>query len=92
MLTCYRTASSRLCSVLAAAARSLCIESFEPDPMVGFTAARLISLNKRPGVRPIAVGEVPRRLIGRAIAKVVELDVLRVTAPLQTCAWSAIFL
>ena len=46
MLTCYKTASNRLCSVLAAAARSLCIESFEPDSMVGFTSARLISLNK----------------------------------------------
>ena len=86
MLICYKTASNRLCSVLAAAARSLSIESFGPDSMVGFTSARLIPLNKRPGVRPIAVGEVPRRLIGRATAKVVELDVLRVTAPLQTCA------
>ena len=49
MLTCYKTSSTRLCSVLAAAARSLCIEAFESESMVGFTSARLIPLDKRPG-------------------------------------------
>ena len=50
-----------------------------------FTAARLIPLDKNPGVRPIAVGEVLRRIICKSIVKVIEQDVLTSTAPLQVC-------
>ena len=53
--------------------------------MEGLTAARLIPLDKQPGVRPIAVGEVFRRIICKAIMRVVEMDVLKVTAPIQVC-------
>ena len=85
MTTCYREALDRLCCALAAAARCLCTETLEADAMIGFTSARLIPLDKKPGVRPIAVGEVCRRLICRAIMTVVESDVRRVTAPLPHC-------
>ena len=50
-----------------------------------FTAARLIPLDKNPGVRPIAVGEVDRRIICKAIMRVIECNVLPATAPLQIC-------
>ena len=36
-------------------------------------------------MRPIAVGEVHRRIICRAVAAVVESDVMKVVAPTQTC-------
>ena len=85
MITGFKTASNRLCSALAASARCLCTEDVNGDSLIGFTSARLIPLDKNPGVRPIAVGEVYRRLICRAIAVVVERDVLSVTASLQTC-------
>ena len=42
-------------------------------------------MDKNPGVRPIAVGEVHRRIICKAIMRVIERDVLAATAPLQTC-------
>ena len=51
----------------------------------GFTAARFIPFDKSPGVRPIAVGEVFRRIIGKAVARVLEWDVLDSTVPLQLC-------
>ena len=79
MLTGFKASSNRLCSALAAAARCLCTENIDGDCLTGFTSARLIPLAKKPGVRPIAVGEVYRRLICRAIAVVVERDVLAVT-------------
>ena len=85
MLTGFKASSNRLCSALAVAARCLCTKNIDGDCLTGFTSARLIPLDKKPGVRPIAVGEVYRRLICRAIAVVVERDVLAVTAPLQTC-------
>ena len=85
MLTCYKKSSDRLCSALAAFARCLCTEKLESGHLTGFTTARLIPLDKKPGVRPIAVGEVFRRIVGRAIMKVVERDVLLATSPFQLC-------
>ena len=37
--------------------------------MVAYNACRLIPVDKNPGVRPIGVGEVLRRIIGRSILK-----------------------
>lgn len=85
LLTCFGTASNRLCVALACVGRCLCTENLQPDDLAAFTAARLIPLDKKPGVRPIAVGEVYRRIICKAIMKVVEPDVRRATAPLQMC-------
>ena len=85
MLTCYTTASNRLCSALARAARHLCTVNLEGTDLTALTAARLIPLDKRPGIRPIAVGEVHRRIICKAVMKVIEWDVRKVTAPLQLC-------
>ena len=45
----------------------------------GLVAFRLISLDKSPGVRPIGVGEVLRRIIGKAILTVLKSDILNVT-------------
>ena len=85
LLTSYKASSDRLCSALAAVARCICAESLAKEAKEGFTSARLIPLDKHPGVRPIAVGEVYRRIICRAIATVIESDVMRVVAPTQTC-------
>ena len=66
-------------------AQHICTETLDKRAMEGFTSARLIPLDKKPGVRPIAVGEVHRRIICRAIAQVIEGDVMKVVAPTQTC-------
>lgn len=34
-----------------------------------FLACRLIPLNKKPGVRPIGIGQVSRRTLGKAVMK-----------------------
>ena len=85
MLTCFKQASHRLCTALSSAAYCLCTQDRTEEDLSAFTAARLIPLDKKPGVRPIAVGEVYRRIICKAIMRVVELDVLQVTAPVQLC-------
>ena len=85
MLTCFQADSNRLCTALAAAARLLCTAECDSAALEGLVAARLIPLDKQPGVRPIAVGEVHRRIMGRAIMKVVEPDVQATTAPRQVC-------
>jgi len=85
MMICFKKSSQRLCSAMAAVARCICTEKLSPHCLSAFTAARLIPLDKRPGVRPIAVGEVFRRVICKAIANVVEADMLTATAPVQLC-------
>ena len=37
-------------------------------------------------MRPIGVGEVVRRMIGKAIMKVVKKDVMFLAGPLQACS------
>ena len=48
-------------------------------------ACRLIALNKCPGVHPIGVGEVVRRIIAKAVLSIVKLDVLDAAGSLQLC-------
>lgn len=55
-------ASHYLCSALAAVGRSTFIS---PESLGAFVACRLIPLNKCPVVRPIGIGEVPRRIIAK---------------------------
>ena len=50
-----------------------------------FWLADLLRLTSAQGVRPIAVGEVYRRIVCRAIAGVIEYDVMKAVAPVQLC-------
>ena len=84
-LTCLKQSSDRLCAALATVACQLCTVDLTDNDMSAFTAARMIPLDKKPGIRPIAIGEVFRRIICKAITKVIEKDILCATAPLQVC-------
>eukprot|EP00117_Sycon_ciliatum_P021974 scpid30325/ scgid3859/ len=45
-----------------------------------------IPLNKNPGVRPIGIGEVMRRVVGKAILYVIGQDIQEAAGTLQLCA------
>ena len=64
----------------------LCTTFVDPEGLEAFVASRLIALNKCPGVRPIGIGEVVRRIIAKAILSVVKLDILETAGSLQLCA------
>ena len=85
MLICFKLSSNRLCTALAEAAKVLCTSDVTDVDLSAFTAARLLPLDKKPGVRPIAVGEVFRRIICKAVMRVTQHDVLSCTAPFQLC-------
>ena len=74
-----------LCNALAAVPRRLYTEYVDPTPLYAMIACRLISLDKRPGVRPIGVCETARRIIGKAIAGVLHNDIRAAAGPLQMC-------
>uniref|UniRef100_A0A1X7T2A3 Reverse transcriptase domain-containing protein n=1 Tax=Amphimedon queenslandica TaxID=400682 RepID=A0A1X7T2A3_AMPQE len=44
----------------------MCSQYVDPSGLEALLASRLIALDKNPGVRPIGIGEVCRRLIGKA--------------------------
>ena len=78
--------STDLCTSLAQMAKSLCATLHTPKSIEPLLASRLIPLNKNPGLRPIGVGEVLRRIIGKMVAKVVMEDVTKSVGSLQVCA------
>ena len=43
-------------------------------------------MDKQPGVRPIGIGEVLRRVIGKIVMQLLKRDVLKATGSLQLCA------
>ena len=82
----FGSESHDLCSALAAVGRRLCSSLVNPDSISAFVACRLIPLDKCPGVRPIGVGEVPRRIIAKAILRTIGKVVEDAAGPLQVCA------
>ena len=69
----YGTASNELCETIADLAKKLCREDVNSDTLHEFIANRLIPLDKgedkegNPGVRPIGIGEILRRIIGKVV-------------------------
>ena len=82
----FKTASTELCNALAWVARRLCTSPVPPESRSAFVACRLIPLDKNPGIRPIGIGEVPRRIIAKSVLRVVREDIQEAAGPLQTCA------
>ena len=85
LCTSFNEASVELCQALASVARCLSITTVEPAILMPFVACRLIPLDKRPGVRPIGIGDVPRRIVAKAILYVIGDDIALAAGPLQTC-------
>ena len=69
----FGNTSLQLCQSIADVAKILCTENVNPDCLSEYIGCRLIPLDKgetkdgKPGVRPIGVGEILRRLIGKLL-------------------------
>ena len=64
----------------------ICQQFVDPTGLDAFTACRLVALDKCPEVRPIGIGKVVRRIIGKAVLAVTGPHVQDVTGALQACA------
>ena len=71
---------------IAILARTIATKSIDPEVLDPYVACRLIPLNKNPGVRPIGIGEILRRIIGKAICRVLNADIQIAAGPLQVSA------
>ena len=59
---------------------------YDNEFLESYVASRLIPLDKNPGIRPIGVGEVLRRIVGKILARQINSDIKEAAVPLQTCA------
>ena len=94
----FGVASEELRSEYANTIKLLCTEKVDhiSTPQNTITSnieallgCRLIPLDKCPGLRPIGVGEVLRRIAGKAVMAVVKEDVQTSAGSLQVCAGQA---
>ena len=62
----FGDAPNDLCRAIASVIKKLCTENLRSNNMEALLASRLIRLDKHPGLRPIGVGEVLRRITGKS--------------------------
>jgi len=86
MCTSFKAASDGLCDALARCAKRIAANYIDPASLEAYVACRLIPLDKQPGVRPIGIGEVMRRIIGKAILAVASRAVEKAAGSTQLCA------
>ena len=86
LCTSYKKASLNLCHSLALTAKRIAVEFVDPAGISSLLCCRLIALDKCPGVRPIGIGEVPRRIIAKSILSVVRDDFQEAVGSSQLCA------
>ena len=87
----YKTESENLCTAISCVAKLFCTTLVPHEYSVFYFASRLIPLDKDatseiPAIRPIGVGEVLRRIVGRAVTQHLNEDVQLACGTLQTAA------
>ena len=79
----FRVESDALAHAVARMTRRLCSTFIDPHTISTLVSCRLIALNKNPGIRPIGVGEILRRIIGRTVVSHLSKDIVHAAGPLQ---------
>ena len=82
----FGDSSSDLCKAIAYFTRKLCSERAPSESIEALLACRLIPLDKNPGIRPIGVGEILRRIIGKTVVAATKSDIVSSVGSLQVCA------
>ena len=80
----FKRSSINLCESIATLTRRLCKEFVDPLTIEPIVASRLDKGNGE--VRPIGVGEVIRRIIGKCVTRVAKQDVIDASGTMQVCA------
>ena len=77
--------STNLCKLVAKFAKRLATSIMPPDDLIPYNGCRLVVLDKSPRVRPIGLGEVIRRIIGRIIVDYIRQDLTYICRIMQLC-------
>ena len=81
----HKKKPAELCQAVADLAKKLNRQKVPASYLQAFVAGRLIPLDKNPGIRPIGIGEVLRRIISSETVTFLKPELVAVTSPLQTC-------
>ena len=81
----FAESSTDLCKTIANMIKKLCIDKDLANTLEAFLSCCLVPLDKNPGLRPIGVGEVLRRIVGKVIVSTLRDDIITTVAPLQVC-------
>ena len=82
----FKSKPAKLCVAVGNFAKKLNIKQIPAPYLRAFVACRSIPLDKQPGVRPIGIGEVLRRIVSGATMTLLKPEIIQSTAPMQTCA------
>ena len=83
MCSSFGTASNDLCNAITRLTRRICTEYIDPEGLTCLLANRLIALDKSPGLRPIEVGEVLRRIVAKAVSNIRSMNILKAAGDIQ---------
>ncbi|KAG1654807.1 Down syndrome cell adhesion molecule-like protein Dscam2 [Nymphon striatum] len=84
----FGTKGRDLCDALARMTKKICSKRYcgEDGSLEALLACKLIPLDKNPGLRPIGVGEVLRRIMGRVVMQSFKKEIMLSAGNLQLCA------
>ena len=83
---CFLSLIDELCHTLAMFACGLCTNVVDPSGFSTFLSCKLIALNKNPGVKPISVCEMLRRIVAKAALMILLQDIIEAVGSRQLCA------
>ena len=83
---CFSDSSADLCRAIVLLTRKLFLEKLAAFSLEAFLACRLIPLNKNPGLRPIGVGEILRRIAGKVVVSFTRNNIIDSVGSFQVCA------
>ena len=79
----FAESSTDLCTTIANMIKKLYIDKDLANTLEAFLSCRLIPLDKNPGLRPIEVGEVLRRIVGKVTVSTLRDDIITSVGQLQ---------
>ena len=82
----YGECGQDLRSAFAVSIKKMCKDEITDNSLEAYLAYRLVPLDKKPGLRPIGVGEVLRRIAGKVVMSVIREDVKESCSEVQMCA------
>lgn len=85
----YGETGTDLRKAIASLIRKVCSVEVKDSSLAPLLASRLVPLNKNPGLRPIGVGEVLRRIMGKVVMAAFSEDVVRGSSDAQMCGRSS---
>ena len=83
LLSAFGQTSTNLCKHVARFAKRLATSTIPADDLIAYNSCRLATLDKRPGVRPIGIGEVLSLITERIIVECIRRDLTSLCGNMQ---------